>query len=411
MLPPHFHPVTPLLTGGRNARTAQTVSSYEQDYLDEYGYYMTPQLLVPPDERIHAAQGCELRLDWLQGTVRLSPERFLEFCDILPRYLPDDRLVFETPNGFTRCGKLYENIARSPGGIFIRYNGDVSQDKEIDISYQIYGKFLSALEPFACVHLLWTLLQFGCKHTRIDALLVDFERRLEPEQLYEWAKLGLVRGPRVFSYHSGVHEVTQHGCLKRGDTVYFGSRESDKCLRVYDGLNTHDSWSVRWELELKGGCAKVFADRLYSLRDSFIDECRAGGDCQEVLSVISDLIAATIMGSLYFVSLESAVDGRRLSRSDVLPEWEEFVIYAASTGTIKTVAPRTKPTFDSQVRWLVKQVAPTMAMMSKILGPADFPVWFYDFLSDGISRLSEFQCALIQLIRGHQSSVEICSFS
>jgi len=50
------------------------------------------------------------------------------------------------------------------------------------------------------------------------------------------------------------------------ESMFFGSRQSEKFFRIYDkGIESGDEWyrmAVRWELEFKGDCSQSFADQL-----------------------------------------------------------------------------------------------------------------------------------------------------
>jgi hypothetical protein len=50
------------------------------------------------------------------------------------------------------------------------------------------------------------------------------------------------------------------------ESMFFGSRQSEKFFRIYDkGVESGDAWyrmAVRWEMELKGDCSQSFAEQL-----------------------------------------------------------------------------------------------------------------------------------------------------
>jgi len=53
------------------------------------------------------------------------------------------------------------------------------------------------------------------------------------------------------------------------ESMFFGSRQSDRFFRIYDkGVESGDTWyrlALRWELELKGDLAQQYAERLSTL--------------------------------------------------------------------------------------------------------------------------------------------------
>ena len=127
------------------------------------------------------------------------------------------------------------------------------------------------------------------------------------------------------------------GCI--GHTIYFGSRESDVFLRVYEKSYEQkiDSFNwTRWEFEIKHGKSDVLARELST----------------------GTSIATAALGLLNNYIRFIKRDSTNVSMCSALPLWESFI-----NGVSKlrlTLAPEQK-TIEDKKRWIQKQCMPTIA--------------------------------------------------
>ncbi len=128
-----------------------------------------------------------------------------------------------------------------------------------------------------------------------------------------------------------------NGCT--GHTVYFGSRESDVYLRVYEKAyeqNITDFNWTRWELEIKHDKADL---------------------------VVNELVASQLIGSVAIGILKNYIrfivkDYERNCRCTSLPLWDKFV---ADVSKLRLSLPNKIKTIDDKRNWIDKQCMPTIA--------------------------------------------------
>ena len=134
---------------------------------------------------------------------------------------------------------------------------------------------------------------------------------------------------------------------KTGHTFYFGSRQSEVMLRVYDKQLEQNKkaadetdliqepW-VRWELELKNERANIAADLLIQRKE----------------------LGEVIMGILNnYVSIVVLDDSNR-SRCSLNPIWEKFI---GAVGKLRLFVEQRKKTIEEKKNWLIRQCLPTIA--------------------------------------------------
>ncbi len=164
---------------------------------------------------------------------------------------------------------------------------------------------------------------------------------------------------------------------KTGHTLYFGSRQSDIMLRVYDkqleqkqkalrlsddvpAEDASDAW-VRWELELKNKRADMAVDFLINRKQ----------------------IGEIVMGILdNYVRLIVPDDSNR-SRCSSHPLWEAFV---GAVGKLRLFVREAQKTIEDKKRWHVRQCLPTLAgVIIADGGSLDIITQHFD---DAVSRMS-----------------------
>lgn len=132
-----------------------------------------------------------------------------------------------------------------------------------------------------------------------------------------------------------------------GHTIYFGSRQSEIMLRVYDKQleqnqkaadpeSTIDDPWVRWEMELKNDRANIAADFL-------IQRKHVGQIIMEVLNNYVRMIVP---------------DDSNRSRCSSHPLWEKFV---GMVGKLRLYVEAAQKTIEDKKRWLIRQCLPTIA--------------------------------------------------
>lgn len=127
------------------------------------------------------------------------------------------------------------------------------------------------------------------------------------------------------------------GCI--GHTVYFGSRESDVYLRVYEKAYEQNikeiNWT-RWELEIKHDKADLFVKEL--INNQYIGSVTIG--------LLSNYIR--------FIKKDS----ERNARCSTLPLWKKFI---GDVEKLRLKLPEKVRTIEDKQRWIDKQCMPTLA--------------------------------------------------
>ena len=157
--------------------------------------------------------------------------------------------------GKTGVGKLGTGAPRNPKEVHVDLSaGIVSQWDETKLK----------------TVLAWIFAQKG-HVTRIDVALDDREATVAVETVRQAVEAGqLVSRSKQFK----VIQASNHRQgVRTGETLYFGSRESQSMLRVYDkrlelqsrGREDAASYGVRWEMEFKQDRAQACAKALLTL--------------------------------------------------------------------------------------------------------------------------------------------------
>jgi hypothetical protein len=222
------------------------------------------------------------------------------------------------------------------GGIFVAW-GDTRPDvlvnvpgevcEELSISGLVALSVLTGLEPTSRLDVAW------------DA------ECLVPEMFAEAFEAGdvVTRIQRPVNPDTGRIKGIERHSNHEGDTVYLGSRTSERFLRVYDRRGP-----TRVELELKERRAVELWRRLVALND----ESAWGAEA------LAELRA--------FVDFRERPEGVHVDRCELLPWWAEFCSGAERRSTL---IPRKAPTLESQETWLRRGVAGSLALLVAVRGP------------------------------------------
>lgn len=336
-------------------------------------------------------------IDFLTGTGRFIPgEEFplggalshvssQEKISVLIRLLTEsfsEELVHYPGEG-RLFGTYFASRFQSPGGIQVAYN--LYEDGSLYYYLSIPGSILRSV-PYSVLNgvLRGLVLSYKFAVTRIDIALDDYARSVSLSTVEEAARQGSYRRLRRHRIEShGTPDYSKGGVTDTGNTVYFGSRQSEKYLRIYDkGLQSKGVQDcIRWELEAKDGIAKQIVSSLIDINEDY--------------EVHSHFLAGTVVGAIEFVQPAS----RQLARCPRLDWWEKFVSRVGCSVFLAGVSD--KPTLQRKVQWL-HHIAPTLAVVRKVydsFSQADGVSGFFKLL-DGILRNGE-----ERLNRGHYALI------
>ena len=189
-----------------------------------------------------------ITIDWLAGT-------FKEFNDDTETFLrtyasADDVLPIKPRNGY--------HIAQQDGnGVQFFWN---SNDNRMGYHVVFTGSSLRNLlerQAIPALTLLHAAINAGMRVSRLDLAKDLTGQEIDGEALYKFIK-------------SGVNGGTARNALrieneKGGQTIYVGSRQSERYIRIYDKAQETGETSIKWwrmEIETKGDVARVVAAAL-----------------------------------------------------------------------------------------------------------------------------------------------------
>jgi hypothetical protein len=224
--------------------------------------------------------------------------------------------------------------------------------------------------------LLGLIEDYQGEFTRFDIALDDYGKRLDFD-----AVISSLKQKDYFYVNSyDIRESGKRTTDERGRTIYMGSRESSKMLRLYDKSVESDGEvdAYRLELVLKGEHANLVGDAW----------------CKMVLEpeyVVSRWLSSLVVGAIDF---RQRVDKNR-ERCPVLNWWADFCAALDASG-LRLVLPKKEGCLVRTMDALEFQYGPTFAMIAQVLGDAFLP--YIDQLKQaGKERLSNRHRAIIGL--------------
>lgn len=217
---------------------------------------------------------------------------------------------------------------------------------------------------------------FGLRCSRFDAALDDHEKQI-PLSLVECA-----RCDRNFFNVRTTSVVVSDDVLadERGQTIYFGSRQSEAFMRVYDSTIASKNKRIgnRWESEFKGAKAdKCLREWLTAMAENE--------------QTASNLLVDLVLGTVDFRD-KSAGDKNR-ERCPLLPWFAEMCEMLKSLPVRLRVA-RPVPSMQRTVNWIKKSVAPSLASLKSVMG-SSFSWFMTEQIKDGTARMTEQRRKLI----------------
>lgn len=289
----------------------------------------------------------EISIDWFTCTFRQaggwSRDDILLLCATLALPLKD----YESGGGFLGYGESY----RFPWGI-VGFGGD-SQAETCCFSLNGSGiAFLlaSGIDPLTTFRVM---IGMGAKVTRFDIALDDYAGFLSYERLSN----SIGAGAYVSTSRAGIAETRSH--VKRGDsftgrddqgfTFYVGSRQSETFARIYNKAaeQKEDRHHVRVELEIKGQ--------------------KADATFRAWLGVDFAAVFACGLARRVIDFKEPGKDSN-VSRHKTCAWWEAFLSYCDKIRVVVVSARPTK-TVESVINWIARQVAPSLFVVYRALGP------------------------------------------
>ena len=329
-----------------------------------------------------------VRMDWLQGTIRFEDESRL--VQVLGHLLSlcEDSVVWERDKG-TFKGIQWSHRAYSVKGLKVWWN---NPSKDAPLGHALISLPGGILSTMQC-RKIWEIAKFlvdvcDFKCTRLDIAVDDFEKRVSFTQVRDACEAGnYARFSRFLPIRGGNKKRENLGF-----TIYLGSRESDKIIRFYDKEveSKGKIKSYRWEGEYREERAvKILNEWLVLPEENF-----------EELS--PKYLAGTVLGTVEFVERKKEKNVSRMVRLD----WWKGLIEAVGSSIQHSIRKAATP-FEASIRWVMKQVAPTLTMIRKVYGLLSYRAWIEEEMAKAEERLSDEQWAKIALASDGKADIEL----
>ena len=330
-----------------------------------------------------------VRPDWLQGILSIDKLDDLVFTIDWLLGLVGDKMPWEESHPFV-CGIKWEFSCTSVFGCKIAWNLPKQEDMFFKVLLSFPGKFWSHFTSLVDIWDVWkTLRDFGLRSTRADSALDDYTKVVKFNQLQQAIQANNYTGVKKCN----IIENWQQDFIgfMGGWTVYLGSKQSDKMLRVYDKFSESNGLinSIRWEAVFKD-------DRANWVFNQFIDCVDIElviNNREEAERILALFLAGLVTGCVTFSDRES---DERADRRQLLPWWEQFI--TAIAHGIRVPSSRPKPTADSRLKWLFRQVAASYQTIKQSLGE-DFYKFEDEFLKYGLRKLKPVHKAFIEVTK------------
>lgn len=357
----------------------------------QYEDITRPTAAPPPTNRgventsEHERSPSGLGLGWFQGTYRGDPAVVVGLLS--GRFGPGTVQPYGSQH--------YSERTEWPGrGVVVMWGPRSESNARDEVFVQLKQAACDELGWHGCVGLVAVLVDgLGFRASRADVYSDDRARVVEPAGVYDALLRGDVvthaRATRLISGAAvGDAVVSGDGCRDaevfgrhversgapvapwgRGSTVYIGSPQSDVQLRVYDKAAESGilGAGVRWELEARG-------DRARSLVGQVV---RAEAPAVAFMEVLD--------GYASFRQRGEVAEGRR---RPVLAWWG---VLLAGAGTARLAVAQRVDTLARRLRWLGRQVAPSLALAYL----RDGEVALRELVAAGASRLTGPQLAWV----------------
>ena len=276
------------------------------------------------------------------------------------RYTDDRPTVYDPKSGMPYTHHGYSIGASATGSI------EVPGELRVSMS----ARYLDHVDMKALAAYLLAIGEgFGLRCSRIDVALDDHEKQI-PLSLVEKARLDR----NYFNVRSTSVVISDDVIAdERGQTIYFGSRQSEAMLRVYDKTveSKHKEIGNRWEVE--------FHDKK---ADACLHHWLAGMAHSE--QTASKLLVDMVLGAVDFRDRSKGDKNRK--RCPILPWFDEMCKMLAAVPVRLRVA-RPVPSMQRKVDWIKKSVAPSIATLAKALG-SKFEWFLSEQIKDGGKRLT-----------------------
>lgn len=337
------------------------------------------------------------RIDFLVGVISFSD--FKHFVDAVEFVCSafNDEMVWE-PGVTVKKGIVFSGSGLSVRKIMCAWNPPT--DSQLGHGWlSIPGDALAQADQRdiwrVCLGLRFT---WGFRATRIDFAVDDHTKSLFNFQTLVTAIAD--RNYGRFEYvdiHSPSYRRAKE--LALGWSIYCGSPQSDKRVVFYD-KSVESSGQIdayRIELRLKDKKADLAFNHFTDL------------DSGNFETLAPPFIGALVAGAVTFCDRTAS---NKLSECPILPWWQTIIDVFG--GELRLSLPKPRPTLETKTRWILNQVAPTLAVLKEAHKVTfenletfyrnDFNQFINYVCAEGFKRFQEPHHALIRVARAEREA-------
>ena len=389
------------LTESRKASPDYPFIHVEHDELDK----------TPEDSLKYHGEGCEFGIDWLNCSTLMLPHQVHEMVSLVGSYLKDEMVSIGSYK-MRGSHEIFNDSYKSTLGSQVLIASDETARKKygdrVKIHLSIVGDSFRAIGLEGQFRLLVAInssqfdLRFPSrakkyhqlaivvkgnirwKCNRIDIGCSDFGKKLPVEE---------IRDALYKKNYSGFCKRQQINDFESWGTFNLGARQSGRYTRAYDeSVKTKGLRDAhRLEAEFKDMLAHVtFGMIVDQVNERDYDFSIEKDSAYQFLKEL-------VFGGIDFVDRvsEEGEKETHLDRCERFDWWQEYLDYVDASG-IKIPLPSKTKTIEAKMEYIVKQVAPTLALLKKAFG-SNFVEWITRIVEQGGERISSEALAMLRV--------------
>lgn len=277
----------------------------------------------------------------------------------------------DKPEQGRKHGTYFPSHMSCPLGSMILYRERIGFGDLYDICVVVPGKICQRMGTSAVAGMVRLVRSYQGTFSRIDINVDDYIRDLTDEAITAAASQGHYTRFQTWE----PRRVIKCTGEVLGFTHYFGSRQGETFVRIYDALPVHGIDATRFEVEYKGDNANAIA--------KMIDECESD-------EMLSETLGGILNGTFRITTDKRNHNTNRIPSATF---WQRFSDRLASAR--KLVTERVVPSLGKKLGWIRQQCSKSLAMFQQYYG-VDWRAELDAVIKEGLSRFKAIDFALFE---------------
>ena len=338
---------------------------------------------------MHLGNGLHMKgIDYFRA-ARKTPMSLIEFQAILKYlFLDTTKLMFAPLDRSHRIGtngKAFDFKLFWLGSASVFFNcerlesGELNLDLITECWLDLSGSYFYNMELENQIRFVRGLKYgHGLNHcTRIDLACDDYQKYIDQEygfkylaqQVKKYNVTWIRTGEIINSFDSKGNEE---------NTLYLGSRESSKFVRMYPTLSKHGWDAMRFEGEFKKNCAQQLYDQLCDIKRLGLDENNYRYSCR-----IAKVMGGVLLGILRFIVRDAVGSNGCTANAPSLPYWKIFTDrWNCGDFIVRLKHSNIQASIEKKKAWLCRSVMATLKIFKEGWGSQRF----YEFLREEMNK-------------------------